>query len=103
MNAAFGGDPQDVRSWGRLDLLAPQADAVAAHADGLAEPTAGLMSTLGTLLQMNALFARSELLKRRALALVEASYGKDHPNVTRDLNNLAQLLQATNRLGEANR
>lgn len=26
---------------------------------------------------------------------------KDHPNVARDLNNLAQLLQATNRLAEA--
>ena len=38
---------------------------------------------------------------RRALAIDEASYGKDHPNVATDLNNLAQLLQATNRLGEA--
>ena len=38
---------------------------------------------------------------RRALAIDEASYGKDHPNVAIDLNNLAQLLQATNRLGEA--
>ena len=38
---------------------------------------------------------------RRALAIDEASYGPDHPNVAIDLNNLAQLLQATNRLGEA--
>ena len=38
---------------------------------------------------------------RRALAIDEASYGPDHPNVARDLNNLAQLLQATNRLTEA--
>ena len=38
---------------------------------------------------------------RRALAIDEASYGPDHPNVASDLNNLAQLLQATNRLGEA--
>ena len=38
---------------------------------------------------------------RRALAIDEASYGKDHPDVAIDLNNLAQLLQATNRLGEA--
>jgi replication-associated recombination protein RarA len=38
---------------------------------------------------------------RRALAIDEASYGNDHPNVARDLNNLAQLLQATNRLAEA--
>ena len=33
MNAAFTGDPQDVRTWGRLDPLAPHAEAVAAHAD----------------------------------------------------------------------
>ena len=38
---------------------------------------------------------------RRALGIDEASYGPDHPNVATDLNNLAQLLQATNRLGEA--
>ena len=38
---------------------------------------------------------------KRALAIDEKSYGPDHPDVARDLNNLAQLLQATNRLGEA--
>jgi hypothetical protein len=38
---------------------------------------------------------------RRALAIDEASLGKDHPTVAIRLNNLAQLLQATNRLGEA--
>jgi hypothetical protein len=40
-------------------------------------------------------------LSRRALAIDEASYGPDHPTVARDLNNLAQLLKATNRPGEA--
>jgi len=35
---------------------------------------------------------------RRALAIDEASYGPDHPDVAIDLNNLAQLLQATDRL-----
>jgi hypothetical protein len=34
-------------------------------------------------------------------ALGEASPGNGHPNVTIRLNNLAQLLQAGNRLGEA--
>src|SRR4051794_38233396 len=38
---------------------------------------------------------------RRALAIDESSYGRDHPRVAIELNNLAQLLQATNRLGEA--
>ena len=38
---------------------------------------------------------------RRALSIDERSHGPEHPAVARDLNNLALLLQATNRLGEA--
>jgi hypothetical protein len=38
---------------------------------------------------------------RRALAIDERSYGGDHPNVAIRLNNLATLLYATDRLGEA--
>ena len=38
---------------------------------------------------------------RRALQIDEQSYGSEHPKVATDLNNLAQLLQATNRLDEA--
>jgi hypothetical protein len=38
---------------------------------------------------------------RRALAIDEQSYGPNHPEVATDLNNLAQLLDATNRLVEA--
>jgi tetratricopeptide (TPR) repeat protein len=33
--------------------------------------------------------------------IFEISYGPEHPNVATSLNNLAQLLQATNRLSEA--
>ena len=38
---------------------------------------------------------------RRALAIDEASFGPNHPTVANRLNNLAQLLKATNRLAEA--
>jgi tetratricopeptide repeat protein len=38
---------------------------------------------------------------RRALAIYEKSLGPEHPNVAAALNNLANLLQATNRLAEA--
>ena len=38
---------------------------------------------------------------RRALEIDKASYGEHHPTVARDLNNLATLLLATNRIGEA--
>ena len=40
-------------------------------------------------------------LSRRALVIAEQSYGPDHPEVATALNNLAELLQDTNRLGEA--
>jgi len=35
----------------------------------------------------------AEPLMRRALAIDEASLGPEHPNVARDLNNLAELLR----------
>ena len=38
---------------------------------------------------------------RQALAIDEANFGPDHPNVAIRLNNLAQLLNATNRLSDA--
>ena len=38
---------------------------------------------------------------RRALAIEEASLGKDHPTVVTHLNNLSEVLRATNRPGEA--
>jgi tetratricopeptide (TPR) repeat protein len=37
----------------------------------------------------------------RVVTIFESSLGEQHPNVAVALNNLAQLLQATNRLGEA--
>ena len=37
----------------------------------------------------------------RTLIRPHGSYGSDHPDVARDLNNLALLLQATNRSSEA--
>ena len=38
---------------------------------------------------------------RQALEIDKAAFGEQHPTVARDLNNLAMLLQRTNRLGEA--
>jgi tetratricopeptide (TPR) repeat protein len=103
INAAFTGDPVDVRNWPTLDPLAPHVRTVAAHADaaGVPEPTARLMNQLGVLLNEKALHAEAEPLMRRALAIDEKSFGPDHPEVATRLNNLAQLLKATSRLVEA--
>ena len=103
IDAAFVGNAQDPRDWPVLDPLGPHARAVAAHADatGIPEPTVRLMNQTGLLLSTKALYAEAEPLMRRALAIDEQSFGPDHPNVAIRLNNLAQLLQDTNRLAEA--
>ena len=81
MNDAFVGDPQDVRTWATLDPLAPHVHVAATHADhaGIAEPTARLMSDLGVLQDCKAQYVEAEPLMRRALAIDEQSYGKEHP------------------------
>ena len=67
----------------------------------LAEPTTRLMNELGLFLGTKCVFAEAEPLFRRALEINEAAYGPTHPDVAIRLNNLALLLQDTNRLGEA--
>jgi hypothetical protein len=76
---------------------------VTTYADqyGIAEPTAWLMNQLGLLLLQKASYGEAEPLMQRALAIDEASYGPEHPDVARDLSNLASLLLVTNRLAEA--
>jgi tetratricopeptide (TPR) repeat protein len=59
------------------------------------------LNNLASLMYATNRLAEAEPLMRRALAIDEASYGMDHPNVAIVLNNLAQLLLDTNRLAEA--
>ena len=103
IDAGFVGDPSDVRDWPLLDPLAPHAQAVIARvaAAGITGLTGRLQNQLGLLLFNKATYAEAEPLMRRALAITEASFGPVHPKVATGLNNLAQLLQATNRLAEA--
>ena len=54
-----------------------------------------------SLLQATSRLAEADLLVRRALTMDEKSLGPDHPDVARDLNNLAWLLQARGQLAEA--
>ncbi len=103
VNAAAPYDADDVRTWNKWTPLAPHADAVSrfADAEGVAEPTGRLMNQLGLYRMARGQFDEAERLHRRALAIDEASYGPDHTIVALRLNNLASLLQETNRLGEA--
>ena len=68
---------------------------------GIAEPTARLMDRLASILRAKALHAQAEPLFRRAVTIGEASHGPDDTRLATYLNDLALLLQDTNRLGEA--
>ena len=63
--------------------------------------SAGVANYLGVFLYAAACHAAAEPLMRRAMATWEQSLGADNPRVATALNNLAQLLQTTNRLEEA--
>jgi tetratricopeptide (TPR) repeat protein len=103
LDAARPGNPTDVRTWPRWNLLHPHVAHAVVEADqvGITQPTAVSMSQLGLLLKAKALYKEAEPFLRRALAIDQRSLGQDHPNVAKDLSNLAQLLQDTNRLAEA--
>jgi hypothetical protein len=94
MNAAFDGDPQDVRTWPVLNPLTPHAEAVSGCADGaaIAEPTVYLTDRLAMLFHARALYGRAEPHSRRALAIAEASFPPTDTRIGVCLNNLAQLL-----------
>jgi hypothetical protein len=90
--------------WNLWKRLAPHLDAVVESSERCNmenQALSLLCSQYGLWLYYQARHEMSEPLMRRALGIDEKSFGADHPNVAIDLNNLAQLLQATNRLGEA--
>jgi tetratricopeptide (TPR) repeat protein len=103
LDACVPREPSDVRTWPVLDPLRPHLLAAIVHAEKLAisQPTTRLQSQLGIQLWSKALYQDAEPLMRRSLAVGEESFGPEHPTVALRLNNLAQLLQATNRLAEA--
>src|SRR5581483_555658 len=103
LDAAAVGTTDDVRNWLVWNPLVPHLTEALAEADAadIAKPTARLMSELGLLLRGKARWSDAEPLHRRALAIVEASFGPAHPEVGIRLNNLALLLQDTNRLADA--
>jgi tetratricopeptide (TPR) repeat protein len=103
VNAAFVGDPQNVRSWPVLNPLLPHAISVVERVDrdSIKMPLSHLMSQCGLLLHVKAQYVLAGRLYQRALAINEILNGPVHPTVATSLNNLAALLQDTNHLPEA--
>jgi tetratricopeptide (TPR) repeat protein len=95
--------PDDVRSWHIYKPIEPHLSVLITRADKLdiSSPTGRLMSGLGLYLNTLARFKEAKPLFRRALEIIEKSFGPDHPDFATALNNLALLLKATNRLTKA--
>ena len=98
---AFPNEGDDIRNWRACRRLLPHGLSVMGFAPDTHEPTARLARHMSLYCQAIAEYATAEPLMRRALAVDEASFGPNEPVVAVDLNNLAQLLLGTNRLGEA--
>src|SRR5450755_1519729 len=87
------GAPQD---WSRWAVLLPHVLAATGYLDSTVgqpgpEMTADgswLLDRAGTYLQVHARLADAKALVERALAIDEAAYGPDHPDVAHDLNSL---------------
>ena len=100
------GVPQD---WPRWAGLLPHVLAAASHLDSGADrygpdamaDASWLLNRAGTYLQVHGRLTDAQALLERALAITEAAYGPDHPDVARDLNNLAQILQDLGQLEAA--
>jgi tetratricopeptide (TPR) repeat protein len=103
VNGEMPTETGDVRTWPIAIPLTPHAIATANFAadHGIAEASGRLMTQVALLHNAQANHRAAEPLMRRALAIGEDSLGKDHPTVATRLNNLATLLQDTNRLSEA--
>ena len=81
--------------------VAPLAALAGLWADTGHPDAAWLLSQVGTRYYALAEWTQAEPLMRRVASIYEKNLGEDHPYVATALNNLAQLLQDTNRLAEA--
>src|SRR5262249_39664063 len=86
--------------WPRWAVLLPHVLAAAAHFDRAAgrpdqdtmADAAWLLDGAGAYLRVQARFTDAKAQLERALAITEATYGPDHPNVAVGLNSLALIL-----------
>jgi tetratricopeptide (TPR) repeat protein len=97
VRAAFPADSGDISSWDQCARLLPHALAASTHpgaAEGdAAEATSWLLDRAATYLRGQGRFSQARERFERALAIAEAAYGPDHPEVGTRLNNLAMVLR----------
>jgi tetratricopeptide (TPR) repeat protein len=95
--------PHDVRSWPIWETMVAHVRTLIAEAvqARIGQPTSRLASMLGIFLAQRSLRPEPESLMRLALEINEQMLGPEHPDLARDLYNLAQFLRDHNRLSEA--
>jgi tetratricopeptide (TPR) repeat protein len=94
LNRAFPDHSDDVTTWSACGRLLPHALVTADNAEHLRvsqESTGSLLSRVGIYLRGRAELQQARLLLRRALAIREAAFGPDHPDVAMSLNNLGHV------------
>jgi hypothetical protein len=95
--AAFPVDTDDPATFPACARLLPHVLAATDHASRLAadpEATAGLLTRVGVYLWRRVEPGQARQLFERALAILEARLGPDHPDVARSLNNIGNALRA---------
>jgi len=103
LDASLPSSEFDIVNWRLWERLSPHMRVVLDHVRETPQEkdATQMMTRYGQWLDGRAQHAEAEPLLRRALAIDLRNHGKEAPQVAVDLNNLAQLLQATNRLREA--
>ena len=96
VNIGFPGNSDDVRNWPACVPLLPHALVAAEHAEThqvALESTGRLLNESGLFLNSRAQFTEAKKNYERALAIDEAVYGPDHPDVAIRVSNLGGVLR----------
>src|SRR5579884_2514440 len=96
INKAFPYDSDDVRTWPDCARLLPHAQTASDYTEQLevaGDATGRLLNQAGVYLRGRAQFSEARQALERAIAIDEASYGPDHPEVASLVNNLGGVLQ----------
>ena len=95
IDEAFPFDSDDVGTWTVCSRLLSHALAAAEHAEALdvaSDSTGRLLNQIGVYLKGRAQFVEAKEMFERALAIDEAAYSPDHPDVAIRVNNLGRVL-----------
>jgi nucleoside phosphorylase/Tfp pilus assembly protein PilF len=106
LSARFPGNPDDVKTWSEcrkwLDHALQAIDHAAAQ-DSAARASGALLNQVGIYLTANNTLGKAEEVLVRALRIMEATNGPDHPEVAIVLTNLGAVAREQGSLPEARR